>query len=151
MSAENIVYAHPDGAEIVVGNGLLTACTAEGIAISMPIGPDGLAALGAALLEHSTLIRLISRLRLSTGIWRTAACPVPSCTLQMTTLMAQGWLTGPTATGRPCWLAVSAALGRLQSSAQWPGRSAGVQCKVARYGARLICCCAASGTGCSMG
>ena len=54
MSAENIVYAHPDGAEIVVGNGLLTACAAEGIAISMPIGPDGLAALGAALLEHAT-------------------------------------------------------------------------------------------------
>ena len=54
MSAENIVYAHPDGAEIVVGNGLLTACTAEGIALSMPIGPDGLAALGAALLEYAT-------------------------------------------------------------------------------------------------
>ena len=54
MTAEHIVYAHPDGAEIVVGNGVLAACAAEGIAISMPIGPDGLAALGAALLEHAT-------------------------------------------------------------------------------------------------
>ncbi|WP_157983685.1 hypothetical protein, partial [Simplicispira metamorpha] len=48
------IYAHPDGHQIIVGQGLLTACTAEGIALSMPIGPDGLAALGAALLEHAT-------------------------------------------------------------------------------------------------
>ena len=48
------IYAHPDGHEITVGHGLITACTAEGIALSMPIGPDGLAALGAALLEHAT-------------------------------------------------------------------------------------------------
>ena len=48
------IYAHPDGHQITVGQGLITACTAEGIALSMPIGPDGLAALGAALLEHAT-------------------------------------------------------------------------------------------------
>ena len=48
------IYSHPDGHEITVGQGLITACTAEGIALSMPIGPDGLAALGAALLEHAT-------------------------------------------------------------------------------------------------
>ena len=48
------IYVHPDGHQIIVGQGLLTACTAEGIALSMPIGPDGLAALGAALLEHAT-------------------------------------------------------------------------------------------------
>ena len=48
------IYAHPDGHEITVGHGLITACTAEGIALSMPIGPDGLAALGAALLERAT-------------------------------------------------------------------------------------------------
>ena len=48
------IYAHPDGHEITVGQGLITACTAEGIALSMPIGPDGLAALGAALLEYAT-------------------------------------------------------------------------------------------------
>ena len=48
------LYQHPDGHEITVGQGLITACTAEGIALSMPIGPDGLAALGAALLEYAT-------------------------------------------------------------------------------------------------
>ena len=48
------IYAHPDGHEITVGQGLITACTADGIALSMPIGPDGLAALGAALLEYAT-------------------------------------------------------------------------------------------------
>ena len=48
------IYVHPDGHQIIVGQGLITACTAEGIALSMPIGPDGLAALGAALLEHAT-------------------------------------------------------------------------------------------------
>lgn len=47
------VYAHPDGHEIAVGDGLLTACTSEGAAVSLPIGPDGLAELGAALIEHS--------------------------------------------------------------------------------------------------
>ena len=47
------IYAHPDGHEITVGYGLLTACTSDGFALSMPIGPDGLAALGAALIERS--------------------------------------------------------------------------------------------------
>ena len=54
MMSHTPIYAHPDGHQIIVGQGLLTACTAEGIALSMPIGPDGLAALGAALLEHAT-------------------------------------------------------------------------------------------------
>ena len=48
------LYQHPDGHEITVGQGLITACTFEGIALSMPIGPDGLTALGAALLELGT-------------------------------------------------------------------------------------------------
>ena len=48
------IYAHPDGHEITVGQGLITACTAEGVALSIPIDPDGLTALGAALLEHAT-------------------------------------------------------------------------------------------------
>lgn len=47
------IYSHPDGHEIAVGHGLLTACTSEGTALSLPIGPDGLAALGAALIERS--------------------------------------------------------------------------------------------------
>ena len=47
------IYSHPDGHEIAVGRGLLTACTSEGAALSLPIGPDGLAALGAALIERS--------------------------------------------------------------------------------------------------
>ena len=54
MMSHTPIYVHPDGHQIIVGQGLLTACTAEGIALSMPIGPDGLAALGAALLEHAT-------------------------------------------------------------------------------------------------
>ena len=36
------IYTHPDGHEITVGYGLLTACTSEGTAVSLPIGPDGL-------------------------------------------------------------------------------------------------------------
>ena len=48
------IYVHPDGHQIIVGQGLLTACTAEGIALSIPIDPDGLTALGAALLEMGT-------------------------------------------------------------------------------------------------
>ena len=47
------IYSHPDGHEIAVGTGLLTACTGEGFTVSIPIGPDGLAALGAALIERS--------------------------------------------------------------------------------------------------
>ena len=44
------VYQHPDGHEITVGAGLLTACTSEGTAISLPIGPDGLRDVAAKLL-----------------------------------------------------------------------------------------------------
>ena len=54
MTGATPIYTHPDGHEITVGQGLITACTAEGAALSIPIGPDGLAALGAALLEHAT-------------------------------------------------------------------------------------------------
>ena len=51
------VYRHPDGHEITVGDGLLTAYTSEGTAVSLPIGPDGLAALGAALIERAASAR----------------------------------------------------------------------------------------------
>ncbi len=44
------IYAHPDGHEIAVGDGLLTACTSEGTAVSLPIGPDGLRDVAAKLL-----------------------------------------------------------------------------------------------------
>ena len=44
------VYQHPDGHEITVGAGLLTACTSEGTAVSLPIGPDGLRDVAAKLL-----------------------------------------------------------------------------------------------------
>ena len=47
------LYAHPDGHEVTVSNGLLTAVTSEGTAASIPVGPDGLAALGNALLERA--------------------------------------------------------------------------------------------------
>ena len=54
MTGTTTIYSHPDGHEINVGHGLITACTAEGTAVSLPIGPDGLAELGAVLLEHAT-------------------------------------------------------------------------------------------------
>ena len=44
------VYQHPDGHEITVGAGLLTACTSEGTAVSLPIGPAGLRHVAAKLL-----------------------------------------------------------------------------------------------------
>ena len=44
------IYAHPDGHEIAVGDGLLTTCTSDGFALSMPIGPDGLRDVAAKLL-----------------------------------------------------------------------------------------------------
>ena len=44
------IYAHPDGHEITVGYGLLTTCTSDGTAVSLPIGPDGLRDLAAKLL-----------------------------------------------------------------------------------------------------
>lgn len=54
MGTTTTIYSHPDGHEIAVGNGLLTACTSEGTVLSIPIGPDGLAVLGNALLECAT-------------------------------------------------------------------------------------------------
>ena len=47
------IYSHPDGHEVVVGNGLLTAVTSEGTAVSIPVGHVGLAELGRALLEQA--------------------------------------------------------------------------------------------------
>ena len=44
------VYQHPDGHEITVGAGLLTACTSEGTAVSLPIGPAGLREVAQKLL-----------------------------------------------------------------------------------------------------
>ena len=44
------VYTHPDGHEITACYGLLTACTSEGTAVSLPIGPDGLRDVAAKLL-----------------------------------------------------------------------------------------------------
>ena len=44
------VYRHPDGHEITVGDGLLTAYTSEGTAVSLPIGPDSLRDVAAKLL-----------------------------------------------------------------------------------------------------
>ncbi len=69
------IYAHPDGHEITVGYGLLTACTSDGFALSMPIGPDGLAALGAALIErsvHKSMVKCPSALAL---LWGTTCWP----------------------------------------------------------------------------
>ena len=50
MSATTI-YSHPDGHVITLGNGLLTAVTNDGIAVSIPVGHLGLADMGRALLE----------------------------------------------------------------------------------------------------
>ena len=44
------IYTHPDGHEIAVGDGLLTACTSEGTAVSLPLGPAGLRDVAAKLL-----------------------------------------------------------------------------------------------------
>lgn len=49
------IYTHPDGHEIGVGNGLLTAVTSDGIAVSIPVGHVGMAELGHALLERVAL------------------------------------------------------------------------------------------------
>ncbi len=48
------IYTHPDGHEVAFGNGLLTAVTSNGTAVSIPIGTVGLAEMGRALLEHAT-------------------------------------------------------------------------------------------------
>ncbi|WP_027996989.1 hypothetical protein [Simplicispira psychrophila] len=45
------IYSHPDGHEITVGNGLLTACISDGVSVSIPVGHAGLADMGRALLE----------------------------------------------------------------------------------------------------
>lgn len=45
------IYSHPDGHEIAVGNGLLTASIGDGMAVSIPVGHAGLADMGRALLE----------------------------------------------------------------------------------------------------
>lgn len=50
MAAITNIYTHPDGHEIAVGNGLLTACTDSGEAVSIPLGTDSCATLGNALL-----------------------------------------------------------------------------------------------------
>ena len=43
------VYSHPDGFELTYGDHELTACTPDGIALSMPIGVLGLAELAEKL------------------------------------------------------------------------------------------------------
>ena len=47
--ATTTVYRHPDGFELTYGEHELTACTPEGIALSMPIGVLGLAELAEKL------------------------------------------------------------------------------------------------------
>ena len=47
------IYSHPDGHEIAVGNGLLTASIGDGLSISIPVGHIGLADMGRALLEQA--------------------------------------------------------------------------------------------------
>ena len=43
------IYSHPDGFELTYGDHELTACTPDGIALSMPIGVLGLAELAEKL------------------------------------------------------------------------------------------------------
>ena len=43
------VYSHPDGFELAYGDHELTACTPDGVALSMPIGVLGLAELAEKL------------------------------------------------------------------------------------------------------
>ena len=43
------VYSHPDGFELTYGEHELTACTPDGVALSMPIGLLGLTALAEKL------------------------------------------------------------------------------------------------------
>ena len=52
---KTIIYTDPAGREIAVGNGLLTASdNATGAVFDLPIAPDDLAALGAALIERAS-------------------------------------------------------------------------------------------------
>ena len=43
------IYSHPDGFELTYGDHELTACTPDGVALSMPIGLLGLTALAEKL------------------------------------------------------------------------------------------------------
>ena len=43
------IYSHPDGFELAYGDHELTACTPDGVALSMPIGLLGLTALAEKL------------------------------------------------------------------------------------------------------
>ena len=43
------IYSHPDGFELTYGDHELTACTPDGVALSMPIGVLGLAELAEKL------------------------------------------------------------------------------------------------------
>ena len=47
------IYTNNKGCEIAVGDGLLTASNSTGPMFSLPIAPDELAALGAALIERA--------------------------------------------------------------------------------------------------
>lgn len=47
------IYTHPDGHEIAVGHGLLTASTSEGTAVSLPIDTGGLRDVAVKLLALS--------------------------------------------------------------------------------------------------
>ena len=49
--ATTTVYQHPDGHELTYGDHELTACTPDGIALSMPIGVLGLAAVVMASIN----------------------------------------------------------------------------------------------------
>ena len=49
MTKTTTVYRHPDGFELTYGEHELTACTPDGVALSMPIGLLGLAALAEKL------------------------------------------------------------------------------------------------------
>ena len=49
MTKTTTVYQHPDGHELTYGDHELTACTPDGVALSMPIGLLGLTALAEKL------------------------------------------------------------------------------------------------------
>ena len=49
MTKTTTVYRHPDGFELTYGEHELTACTPDGVALSMPIGLLGLTALAEKL------------------------------------------------------------------------------------------------------
>ena len=57
MTGTTTIYAHPDGHEITVSHGLITAVTDEGTAVSLPLGAECAAEMAAALLKHSIAAR----------------------------------------------------------------------------------------------